>query len=260
MSDRRSILLLCDESRSHAANVLQHIEALATLSAHDVYRFNPLDHPDACAALDLSEFDVIAIHYTIALTSSRYLPAPLPERIAAFGGLKVQFIQDEYRAVDAVTSVMRSLGIGVLFTCVPESAATRVYRPRLPGTITRTVLPGYVPDELVGRDVPPLAERPLDVGYRGRDVPIWLGRLGREKIEIGRRFLERAADTVSAATSPPRGRPDLRRGMEPIPLGVAQPSAPRAARRSSTSTAPRIRGKDYMARHPMRAWTRSSAT
>src|SRR5262249_62356161 len=86
----RSILLLCDESRSHAANVLQHIEALATLSEHDVYRFNPVDRPDACRLLDLSEFDVVAIHYTIALLSPRYLPPPLPERIARFEGLKVQ--------------------------------------------------------------------------------------------------------------------------------------------------------------------------
>jgi hypothetical protein len=193
VSERRSILLLCDESRSHAANVLQHIEALATLSEHDVYRFNPVDRPDACRRLDLSEFDAVVVHYTISLVSARYLPPPVPERLTRFKGLKVQFIQDEYRAVDSVTAAMRNLGIDVLFTCVPEPAASRIYGPRLPGVETRFTLPGYVPDELVGRQVARAAERPVDVGYRGRDVPVWLGRLGREKTEIARAFLEHVA-------------------------------------------------------------------
>jgi hypothetical protein len=193
VSERRSILLLCDESRSHAANVLQHIEALATLSEHDVYRFNPVDRPDACRLLDLGEFDAVVIHYTISLVSSRYLPPPLPERLSRFKGLKVQFIQDEYRAVDSVTTAMRDLRIDVLYTCVPEPAAGQIYDSRVPGVTRVFTLPGYVPDELMGRQVARAAERPVDVGYRGRDVPVWLGRLGREKTEIARAFLEHAA-------------------------------------------------------------------
>lgn len=173
--------------------MLQHIEALATLSEHDVYRFNPVERPDACRLLDLSEFDAVLIHYTISLVSARYLPPPLPERLARFEGLKVQFIQDEYRAVDAVTAAMRDLGIDVLFTCVPEPAAGQMYDSRLPGVTRLFTLPGYVPDELVGREVAPSAQRPVDVGYRGRNVPVWLGRLGREKTEIACAFLEHVA-------------------------------------------------------------------
>jgi hypothetical protein len=193
VSERRSILLLCDESRGHAENVLQHIGALATLSEHDVYRFNPLERPDACRLLDLNEFDAVVIHYTISLLSPRYLPPPLPERLARFEGLKVQFIQDEYRAVDAVTAGMRKLGIDVLFTLVPEPMAGAIFDSRLPGVTRVFTLPGYVPDELVGHEVAPAAERPLDVGYRARELPVWLGRLGREKTEIGSGFLEHAA-------------------------------------------------------------------
>ena len=170
--------------------MLQHIEALATLSEHDVYRFNPVERPDACRLLDLSEFDAVVIHYTISLVSTRYLPPPLPERLASFEGLKVQFIQDEYRAVDAVTAAMRNLGVDVLFTCVPEPAAGQLYDSRLPGVTRVFTLPGYVPDELVGREVSPAGKRSVDVGYRGRELPVWVGRLGREKIEIGRDFLE----------------------------------------------------------------------
>ena len=194
MSQRRSILLLCDEHRSHAANVLQHVAALATMSDHDVQRFNPIDRPDAAERLDLDEFDAVAIHYSIAVWSTRYLAEGLARKLAAYRGLKVQFIQDEYRRVDQVTATIGRIGTDVLFTCVPEPAASELYDSRLPGVMRITTLPGYVPDELVGRDTPPLAERPLDVGYRARELPFWLGRLGREKVEIAREFLARAGD------------------------------------------------------------------
>src|SRR5437868_3666581 len=117
MSERRSVLLLCDDSRRHAANVLQHITALRDESRHDVRTFNPVDRPEASRVLDLREFDVVAIHYTLIVTLNRYLPQALVDKLAAFRGLKIQFIQDEYRWVDAITSRMRELGIDVLFTC-----------------------------------------------------------------------------------------------------------------------------------------------
>jgi hypothetical protein len=37
-------------------------------------------------------------------------------------------------------------------------------------------------------------DRPIDVGYRARKVPAWLGELGREKYEIGRIFRDDVAD------------------------------------------------------------------
>ena len=194
MSERRSILLLCDESTRHAGNVRQHIAALKGLSRHSIHAFDPIDSGPASAWLDLREFDVVAIHYTVTVWLDRYLPAVLAQKISAFQGLTVQFIQDEYRVVDQATARMRELGVDVLFTCVPERTIPEVYGDRLPGVRTISVLPGYVPDELVGRSVPASARRPIDVGYRARTVPPWLGRLGQDKVEIGRGFLERAGE------------------------------------------------------------------
>lgn len=192
MSDRRSILLLCRRARDEAGNVAAHIDALTRLSRHDVRSFDPVDRADAAAELDLDEFDALVVHYTVVITLDRYLPPVLREKIASYRGLKVQFIQDEYRWIDAVTARIRELGIDVLYTCVPEREVPSVYGVRTPRLHTITTLPGYVPDDLVGRRSPPLHERPVDVGYRGRTVPYWLGRLGQEKGDIGRRFASRA--------------------------------------------------------------------
>jgi hypothetical protein len=189
----RSILLLCDDSRGHAGNVLEHIAGLKRFSQHRVYSFNPLDRPRSSALLDLREFDAIVVHYTIYVPSDRYLPAALRERLARFRGLKIQFIQDEYRRVDDVTAAIRELGIDLLYTCMPSTVAADVYGPRLPGVETVTSLPGYAPEGKPPLALLPLAQRPLDVGYRGRELPFWLGRLAHEKVEIGERFLARCA-------------------------------------------------------------------
>jgi hypothetical protein len=61
---------------------------------------------------------------------------------------------------------------------------------RLPGTVKYTTLTGYVPERYRNFSDPPLESRPIDVGYRGRNIPFWLGMLGQEKTWIGQGFLE----------------------------------------------------------------------
>jgi hypothetical protein len=183
----RSVLILCDDDPTHAGNVLDHLEAFQRHSKHEISFFNPRVG-DGGEMLDLEEFDVVVIHYTIAVKFETYLPAHLAAKIAAFRGLKIQFIQDEYRWVDEITAKMRELGIDVLYSCVPEAQVAAIYGGRLPGVDVLTTLAGYVPEGLAEYPAPALRDRPIDVGYRGRHVPYWLGRLGQEKVEIGRGF------------------------------------------------------------------------
>src|ERR1700751_5334630 len=135
------------------------------------------------------------VHYTIVATSDVYLAPWFRGQLAGFGGLKVQFIQDEYRWVDATTARTRELGIDVVYSSVPTNAVPDVYGARLPGVDVLPTLTGYVPAELEDRPRQPLGGRPLDVVYRGRSIPYWLGRLGQDKVAIGREFLARAAVT-----------------------------------------------------------------
>jgi hypothetical protein len=144
-------------------------------------------------ALDLDEFDVVVIHYSVVLSSEQYFAHDLRDKLRRFRGLKIGFIQDDYRWVDLATAAARDAGIKVLFTIAPEPAAGQLYDERLPGVRRVLTLTGYVPDNLRDRPLRPLRERQIDVGYRARDLPFWLGRLSREKAWIGQRFLELAA-------------------------------------------------------------------
>jgi len=186
-----NLLLLCDYQTEIAATVRDHIRALETHSRHRYHRLSMLG--DIPPGLDLARFDGAVIHYTLFACHDYYLSPAARARLAAFRGLKAIYIQDEYRVVDASIAAMREIGINLLFTCVPEPETDKVYGgDRLPGVAKVNVLTGYVPEGLAEREVLPAAKRPIDIGYRGRNVPAWLGELGQEKQRIGIRMAQDA--------------------------------------------------------------------
>ena len=178
--------------RRLAGTMLDHIDALSRRSRHHVYCLNPRGW-NAPQTIEFDTFDVLVIHYSISIIDDTYLPPVFRERIRAFPGLKVIFIQDEYRRVNTYVDAMIDLGVHVLFTCVPEVSIDAVY-PRLRDRGVKIVptLTGFVSDELAMRPRRPLRERPLDVVYRGRIVPYELGDLGNEKVEIAKRVMDEA--------------------------------------------------------------------
>lgn len=198
-SNRLDVLLLCNRTgRSvDARTVTDHIDAYSKYSRHRVQELSFLR--ELPAALDLQQFDVIVIHYTIAIGWLRehYLSDASIGRIRHFQGLKALFIQDEYRHVNALHESLRALEIDVLFTCVPKSEVEKVYPAQTLPRITKiSNLTGYVPESLLSVDVSPIAERPVDVGYRSRKPPYWLGELAYEKWRIAEIFGEHAAGTA----------------------------------------------------------------
>ncbi len=188
-----SILLLCDDSRAHANTVREHIAAFTTRSRHQIKIFNPRGLTGS-RFLDLDAFDAVVIHYSLVITSDHYLAPGFREQIRRFSGLKIQLIQDEYRWVEEITGMMRHLGIQVLWTLLPPGEIAKVYGARLPGVRIIPTLGGYVPEDTLGVVPLPLEARPIDIGYRGRTLPYWLGRLAQEKIWIAQGVLARAAE------------------------------------------------------------------
>ncbi|MEB3221003.1 MAG: hypothetical protein VKS61_02900 [Candidatus Sericytochromatia bacterium] len=185
------VLVLWDAVRHTAATVSAHVEALRAHSSHDVQVLSLFGSlPDALA---LDRFDAVVIHYSLNLCVEGYLCERSRARLAAFKGVKAVFIQDEYRLVDRTIAALQAIGCDLLFTCVPEEEWEKVYpTARLPRMAKVNVLTGYVDEALLGRKVPPLDQRPIDIGYRARKVPAWLGDLGQEKYNIGVRVAEDA--------------------------------------------------------------------
>jgi hypothetical protein len=186
-----NVLLLCDD-RYPAGTTQSHISALRRLSRHRVYTFNPMVNPIERLG-GLSAFDVVVIHYSLFILSDSYLPPAARDEVTGFKGLKVQFIQDEYRRIEEVTAAIRNLDIHVLISSLRPENVEKVYSRMIPKVVVLSSLPGYVRSDLAGAEVPPLAGRPLHATYRSRELPYWLGRQARQKHELAMRFPEVAA-------------------------------------------------------------------
>jgi hypothetical protein len=86
---------------------------------------------------------------------------------------------------------------------LPDEVAEKVYPAYvLPRLRRELCLTGYVPQRLLGSEPIPLAERTIDVFYRSRRLPYYLGSAGQVKSDIVDRFhepLRRAGLNVDAS-------------------------------------------------------------
>jgi hypothetical protein len=142
----------------------------------------------ACAN-DLSAFDVIVIHYCVRLAYDWHLSPSFAEALRDYGGYKILFIQDEYDTTETARQWIASLGIHVIFTCVPDEYVELVYpSSRFPYLERIQTLTGYVPTGAEKHNSKPLTERKNIIGYRGRPLPFYYGDLAREKIIIAEKM------------------------------------------------------------------------
>lgn len=187
MAKRLQILLLTWDEPVNANTIRDHIDAIAGTPDHDVCILPfAATIPDR---LDFAKFDAVIVHYSIYCAAISSLSISSRRKIAQYKGLKVAFIQDEYRTIDATVAVFAEMGIDLLFTVVPEGLVDRIYDPQKLPCRRVTVLTGYVPETLLSVKPPDISERDIDIGYRARRLPYWLGKLAQEKTTIAERMI-----------------------------------------------------------------------
>lgn len=186
------ILLLCHYDPFNASMVTDHIDAFSKFSEHDVFVHKTLlsNQGSLEADLDLDLFDVIIVHYSIFIGIDAYLSQRSKKRLAAARGVKVVFLQDEYRFVQRSVEGIAAIKADVVFTCVPEESIKKVYNhPSLADVKFVNTLTGYITEGLTILQPIELKKRKYHVSYRGRRYPDWHGSMGREKYEIAAQFL-----------------------------------------------------------------------
>ena len=104
-----NILIYCNrpEENQNAGTVIDHIDAFSKYSNHNIITWSSLSGlPDERT---VENFDCIVIHYTLSLLYSNYIPPDSFKRLQDFKGIKVLFIQDEYRRVNFVCERIKSI-------------------------------------------------------------------------------------------------------------------------------------------------------
>lgn len=179
-------------TQSQAATVTEYLDAMNAFSTHNVFEISMLGRfPEK---IQLDKFDVVMTHYSLSLGPliNHYLGKNFIENLRNFRGLKVAFLQDEYREIKTYWKNLNYLGIDLLFSCVPENEVQKVYpHHEVPNLMVENVLTGYVPKSFASANVPAIKERTIHVSYRTRRMPFWLGELGKEKWYIAEEFMRR---------------------------------------------------------------------
>jgi hypothetical protein len=180
-----NVLILYNQTQTYTNTVYEHLNSFSKYSQHKFFYC----HADSISKLNIntSIFDAIGIHYTIRLPFNQISPS-LEGVLKKFYGLKFLFIQDEYDFPQRVWDWINNLGIQLVFTVVPNSGIEKIY-PKNKFLNTKFVsnLTGYVPEGLsVDLRFPGPSTRKLIVGYRGRPLPIRYGKLGFEKVSVGK--------------------------------------------------------------------------
>jgi hypothetical protein len=187
------LLLYEDHLHPDATTIVEHLEAFRRYSQFPVYPVNVfLGIPPALRTLD---FPVTVFHYTLNPAGAWITPEMDSYLLARQHTYKVAIFQDEVYYFTERLRFLDRYGVDCLYTRHKPKHWQDVYGEARGLKKLVFYLAGYVAAELVEtaeRLRRPLEARPIDVGYRGRRLPFYLGRGAIEKSAIADGFLARA--------------------------------------------------------------------
>jgi hypothetical protein len=187
LSKARRVLLLCNYYPGTAGTIIDHIEAFGRYSKNEYFVLSSLG--DLPKWLDLSRFDALIFHYSLVASYDQYISPAGRKQIREFAGFKAAFVQDDYRWINDTVDAFAYMGIHALFPLTSPDIIDKVYSDeRLPNVRKETVLAGYVPQSLVHLRVKSYRDRDIDVIYRARKLPAWMGSHTLQKWQIAERF------------------------------------------------------------------------
>lgn len=188
-SSKKRVLVAYSTSSTFNSSTYEYLMALKNFSEHDVSYVN-VTH-GAILDFDINDYDVLFQSYCARLCYDDLVSQDYQQTVARFRGLKIASVQDDYDRTSKTHQGIRRLGFHALITIIPKEFWPIVYpKSEIPGVNIYQALTGYVPSSSVARETPPLAERKLWMAYRGNDTSARYGKLGFEKVEIGRRMKE----------------------------------------------------------------------
>jgi hypothetical protein len=187
---------LTPHPRAVRLTIRQHLDALERLPSAWVLPYNAVNGiPLWLGRLD---FDVVVLDTTILCM--RWTPGYEAWRrrsdwIAEVDALKIALPQDEYHHSETLDEWLDDVGVTVIGTVLDERHRDELYPRMSKKAAFYELLTGYIDESAAERLRPrlePRSRRELDIVYRARNLPYWLGSHGQLKHRIGEAVAERA--------------------------------------------------------------------
>lgn len=181
---------------ANAPTIMEHVNSFERYSQFNVWKINTeYGFPSGLRQL---EFAAIVLHYSPFGT----YPFRINEKFCQYiegceRSVKIVFFQDEYRYCQQRFALINKLGIDIIYTLLESQYFEEVYYRNTKAKRVLPTLTGYVCDSLLEkarRFSKPFDSRDIDVGYRARTLPFYMGRGAQEKTDIAKGFIERATN------------------------------------------------------------------
>lgn len=185
MKPVRALLLY---ARSRANETLSYHQGwLRHFRAHPCFECTPVDLSRRRARLRLGieararrrRYEAVILLHSV-FSNEPYLTGELLELVRDFPARKAYFIGNEYKLMPEKMAFADALGIDLLVSQLTSEGALRLYRDRLGCEIVGIPNTGF--DTSLFESRRPREERPIDLGYRAYDSPLYLGHAERREL------------------------------------------------------------------------------
>lgn len=171
-----------------SSSIFYHINMIFDYdNSFNLYSKNKIYYLDVSQneLIPLSKFDAI-IFSPFFFARTWDLSQPTLNIFKNFRGLKVAIFHDEYTSYIRHRSNIKHINVDAIVTLVPKQYWKEVFYDQIGPVPLMQALSGYIPENLLQCPPPlPFQHRRWHIGYRGRDMSYFYGKLTREKYTIG---------------------------------------------------------------------------
>ena len=183
--------------KANAPALKTHIDSFSKYSKNKIWAINSkLGYPKYIEKL---KFSAILLHYTV-------FPILLESNLSQFLQFlksnpktpKIAFFQDEHTLCKERFDFINDLDIDAIYTLLEPREHQHVYSAHTSCRNIMHTLTGYVDDSLIEAGEKfslPIKKRTIDIGYRARKLPYYMGIGGLEKTMIAEKFLDYSDST-----------------------------------------------------------------
>jgi hypothetical protein len=180
---------------ANAPTIMEHVTSFERYSRFPIVKVNTELGLDP-RLRDL-RFPVVVFHYSLFGSERHLIGPPWYDYLETLrDAYKVALFQDEYHGCPKRFAFIDTWDVRCVYTLYDPRHWHELYLKYTKAARVRHTLAGYVDEaalECRRRWVRAAAPRPIDVGYRARQLPFYMGAGGQEKWWVARDFLARAA-------------------------------------------------------------------